>query len=72
MYYYRKADRSVFSCYKRIDGMEEITEEEYRLAMDNAIDSIESSQQMSPPTIDERLEALEGAMLELMGVVTDG
>lgn len=71
MYYYRKADRSVFSCYKRIDGMEEITEEEYRLAMDNAIDSIESSQQMSPPTIEERIDAMESAVLEMLGVTTN-
>lgn len=27
---------------------------------------------MPEPTSEERLEALEGAMLELMGVVTDG
>lgn len=70
MYYYRKADRSVFSCYKRIDGMEEITEEEYRMAMDNVIDSLESSP--PAPTEEERLEAMESAVLEILGVNVDG
>ena len=70
MYYYRNADSSVFSCYKRIDGLEEITEEEYRLAMDNVIDSLESSP--PAPTEEERLDALESAVLEILGVNVDG
>lgn len=70
MYYYRQADGSVISYYKRIDGMEEITEKEYRLAMDNVIDRLESSQ--PPPTDEERLDALERAVLEILGVNVDG
>lgn len=69
MYYYRNADGSVISYYKRIDGMEEITEEEYRMAMDNVIDSLESSP--PAPTEEERLEALESAVLEILGVTTN-
>ena len=70
MYYYRNADGSVISCYKRIDGMEEITEEEYRLAMDNVIDCLKSYQ--PPPTAEERLEAIEGVVLEILGVTPNG
>ena len=36
------------------------------------IESLAQEAPMPEPTAEERLEALESAMLELMGVVTDG
>ena len=36
------------------------------------IEALAQEAQMPEPTAEERLDALEGAMLELMGVVTDG
>ena len=69
MYFYKKENGSVISFFRPLDGLEDITEKEYRLAMDNVIDSLESSQ--TPPTAEERIEALESAMLELIGVTTN-
>lgn len=70
MYYYKNEDGSIISYYKRIDGLEEITKEDYNILMDNVIKGIESSQ--NEPTAEERLEAIESALLELMGVDVDG
>lgn len=70
MYYYKNKDGSIISYYKRIDGLEEISEEEYNALMDNVMKDIESSK--NEPTAEERLEAIENALLELMGVDVDG
>ena len=70
MYYYKNKDGSIISYYKRIDGLEEISEEEYNVLMDNVMKDIESSK--NEPTAEERLEAIESALLELMGVDVDG
>ena len=70
MYYYKNADGSVISAYKRVEVLEEITEEEYTMKMNGVLDRTKSY--LPEPTAEERLEALEGAVLEMMGVVTDG
>ena len=70
MYYYKNEDGSIISYYKRIDGLEEITKEDYNILMDNVIKGLESSQ--NEPTAEERLEAIESALLELMGVDVNG
>ena len=70
MYYYKNKDGSIISYYKRIDGLEEISEEEYNVLMDDVMKDIESSK--NEPTAEERLEAIESALLELMGVDVDG
>lgn len=70
MYFYKKENGSVISFFRPLDGLEEITEKEYRLAMDNVIDSLESSP--PAPTEEERLEAMESAVLEILGVNVDG
>ena len=70
MYYYKNKDGSIISYYKRIDGLEEISEEEYNALMDDVMKDIESSQ--NEPTAEERLEAIESALLELMGVDVNG
>ncbi len=69
MYFYKKEDGSVVSFLRPLDGLEEITKEEF----DAEMSRIESEQKYEPePTPEERLEALESAMLELMGVTPNG
>ena len=56
MYFYKKEDGSVVSFYRPLDGLEEITKEEF----DAEMSRIESEQKYEPePTPEERLESVE-------------
>ena len=56
MYFYKKEDVSVVSFYRPLDGLEEITKEEF----DAEMSRIESEQKYEPePTPEERLESVE-------------
>lgn len=56
MYFYRKEDGSVVSFFRPLDGLDEITKEEF----ESEIKRIESEQKYEPePTPEERLSSVE-------------